>query len=43
MVHMNKQVNLYEIAYHGVEVAATVPVASKPSIEDTKNDDDGIL
>jgi hypothetical protein len=28
---------------YGVEVVATVPVPSKPSIEDTKNDDDVIL
>jgi PHD/YefM family antitoxin component YafN of YafNO toxin-antitoxin module len=42
---MNKQVKSYEIAFHNlrVEVVAAVPVARKPSIEETKNDDDVIL
>ena len=43
MVHMNKHIKLYKIASsYGVEVVATVPATSKPSI-DTKSDDDVIL
>jgi hypothetical protein len=40
---MNKHIKLYKIASsYGVEVVATVPATSKPSI-DTKSDDDVIL